>query len=255
MKVTAIIQARTGSTRLPKKVLMDLAGKTVLEHVINRVTACRLVDSVLVATTVEAEDDDIVKLCKKNNTAFFRGSVEDVLDRFYQAGKISSAEHIIRITADCPMMDPDVINSVAELHLKEKSDYTTNTLKLTYPDGEDVEIFTFSTLEKTWKNASLKSEREHVTSYMRKNPAVFKLSNLENSENLSDKRWTLDEEKDYKFISAIYAGIYKKNSLFGMSEIITYLKSHPEIEHINKHIGRNEGYTKSLKNDFTVKKI
>ena len=163
--VVAIIQARTGSTRLPEKVLLDLEGQPVLSHIIKRVNASKLVTGILVATTVRKEDLAIVRLCSNANTRVFCGSENDVLDRYYQAAKLLEADNIVRITADCPLIDPSIIDEVVALHLKEKSDYTSNTMEESYPDGLDVEIFRFEALKKAWENACLASEREHVTPY------------------------------------------------------------------------------------------
>jgi len=252
MKIVAIIQARLGSTRLPNKVLKKIEGKTILEHVIDRVKAARRIDQVVVATTVNKEDLAIVKICENAGIGVFCGSEEDVLDRYYQAARLFGADQVVRITADCPMIDPKVIDAVIELHLKENADNTLNTLKETYPDGEDVEVVKFGALKKAWQEAKLLSEREHVTPYIKNNPGMFKIINLEYWENLSEKRWTLDNAEDYELISRIYKALYHNNALFGMEEILAFLKNCPELEKINQHIARNEGYAKSLKEDRVV---
>lgn len=252
MNVAAIIQARVGSTRLPNKVLKEIAGRTVLEHVINRVKAASKIDDIIVATTVNKEDRKIVKICNDLGCSVFCGSEEDVLDRYYQAAKSFKVRHIVRITADCPLIDSSIIDEVVGKHLKEQADYTANVIKETYPDGLDVEVFTFNSLKKAFMNAQLLSEREHITPYIRKHREVFKIVNVEYSENLSDKRWTLDEEADYQFIKYVYKGLFNKNPLFGMKEIIEFLKENPEIEKLNMHISRNEGYKKSLKEDGII---
>jgi spore coat polysaccharide biosynthesis protein SpsF len=249
MNIIAIIQARTSSTRLPGKVLKIIEGKTVLEHVINRVRAAKNLDDVIVATTVKKEDLKIVKLCSYLGISVFCGSEEDVLDRYYQAARAFKANHIIRITADCPLIDPMVIDKVIELYFKKNADYATNTLPETFPDGLDNSIFSFETLSVAWKNAKLSSEREHVTPYIRKNPNIFKIVNLKCNIDLKDKRWTIDEPEDLKFIKIIYKNLYYEDSLFGMEAILNYLKENPEIEKINKNIIRNEGYFKSLNED------
>lgn len=250
--ITAIIQARCGSTRLPGKVLLDLEGKTVLEHVIERVKASKLIKDVVVATTIRKDDLRIVKLCANLGISVYCGSEDDVLDRYYQTARLFKADHIVRITSDCPMIDPMIVDDVVSLHLHEKADFTSNTINVTYPNGLDAEVFTFISLKKAWKNAYLASEREHVTPYMWKNPA-FKRVNLECKENLSQKRWTLDNPEDYNFIMIIYKNIYNKNPLFGMKEILEFISQNPEIEKMNQHITRNEGYLKSLKEDKILK--
>lgn len=251
MKIIAIIQARLGSTRLPGKILLDIEGKTVLEHVIDRVRPSKCIDDIVVATTIQKEDLKIVNLCSSNGTSVYCGSENDVLDRYYQAARLFNAENIVRITSDCPLIDPLIIDEIIKLHLEEKADYTSNTLKETYPDGLDIEVFTFEVLKESWKNANLTSEREHVTPYMRKNQA-FKRINLESKVDLSQKRWTLDNPEDYEFIKIIYKNLYNKNRFFNMNEILKFLNNNPEIEGINQSILRNEGYLKSLKEDKTV---
>lgn len=251
-KVVAIIQARIGSTRLPGKVLLPLAGNSVLEHVIMRVRKAKEVSGVIVATSTKEDDIKIVEFCKKLNVQAFRGSEEDVLDRFYQASRLLKPDHIVRITADCPMIDPKIIDEIVFKHLKNRFDYTSNTMEPSYPDGEDVEVFKISVLEKAWKNAKLSSEREHVTPYIRNNPQIFKLSNVSYKTDLSARRWTLDEEKDYKFLKKIFESLYSLNPFFSMEDILRFLEENPGIEKTNANISRNEGYQEALKNDRII---
>jgi len=249
MRFLGIIQARVGSTRLPRKVLKKVEGKTILEHVINRVKAAKNLDDIIVATTIKKEDLEIVKLCAQQGISVFCGSEDDVLDRYYQAARLFKAESIVRITSDCSLIDPKIIDNVIDLYLKENADYATNTMPETFPDGEDVEVFSFNALRIAWKNAKLASEREHVTPYIRNNPDIFKIVNLKCKPSLATKRWTLDEPEDFEFIKIIYKNLYPRNPLFGMKEILDFLKEHPEVERVNKGIIRNEGYLKSLKED------
>lgn len=249
MNIVAIIQARMGATRLPGKVLLELEGKTVLERVIERVRASRYINEVVVATTKKEENSSIVDICSLAGIKVYCGNEEDVLDRFYQAARLFKADQIVRITADCPLIDPEIIGQVISLHLESAADYTSNVLKATYPDGEDVEVFSSGALEKAWKTARLKSEREHVTPYIKNNPDLFKLVNLEYKEDLSAKRWTLDEPSDYEFIKIIYNKLCSNSRIFGMNDILQFLKENPRIENMNSGIQRNEGYLKSLKND------
>ena len=254
MKILLIVQARTGSTRLPSKVLLNLEGKTVLEQVIRRVKASKLVTDTLVATTISKKDFPILEICIKNNVQVFCGSEDDVLDRFYQSAKLFSPDHIVRITADCPMMDPAIIDNVINTHLKQNNDYTSNTLNETFPDGEDVEVFTFAALKNAWENASLMSQREHVTPFIRNHNEIFKIGSVSYDQNLSKKRWTLDNPEDFEFIKKVYSKLYKQNELFGMSEILNLLQSNPELEKINSDIIRNLGYIKSVNNDKEIQK-
>jgi spore coat polysaccharide biosynthesis protein SpsF len=224
-KITAIIQARVKSTRLPNKVLLKLSGKTVLERVIERVKASKMVCNVIVATTVNREDLAIVEKCARLGISVFCGSENDVLDRYYQAARLFEAKQVVRITSDCPLIDPRIIDQVVKLHLNRKADYTSNTIIETYPDGEDVEVFSFTVLERAWKSAKLKSEREHVTAYIKKNPRIFKLVNLESAENLANYRWTLDEARDYKLIKAIYRYFMSNNLSINIKNILEFLQT------------------------------
>ena len=252
MNVISIIQARMSSSRLPNKVLLNLQGKTVLEHVVSRVARARHVSSVVVATTIKKEDLAIVKMCAGLGYSVFCGSENDVLDRFYQGARLFEADHVIRITADCPMMDPSLIDRVVDLHLETGSDYTANILEETFPDGEDIEVFTFKALKIAWEKANLTSEREHVTPFIRKNNRIFKLSNLRAPQNLSAKRWTIDNAEDYEFLQKVFGALYGQNPFFGMDEVLRVLEQHPEWERINTHITRNEGYQKSLMEDKKI---
>lgn len=245
--IIAVIQARIGSARLPAKVLLNLEGKTVLERVIERVNNSKFIKEVIVATTISKEDLEIVNLCSKIGVRVYCGSGNDVLDRYFQVARLLSARHIVRITADCPLIDPEVMDRVIKLHLKERADYTSNTINETFPDGEDVEVITFQALKKSWENAKLSFEREHVTAYIRKHPELFRHVNLSYAKDISGKRWTLDEKSDYRFIKLIYKNLYKKNKIFGMKEILELLDEHPAYEKINHKIIRNTGYLKSLK--------
>ena len=252
MSVIAIVQARMGSTRLPGKVLLNLEDETVLEHVVRRVKSSEYVDDVVVATTISKDDLQIVEICAHLGINVYCGSENDVLDRYYQAAKLFEAENIVRITSDCPIIDSKIIDEVISLHLKTNADYTSNTLNETYPDGEDVEVFTFASLKNVWNNAKLASEREHVTPYIRNNPDIFKHASLEYKEDLSQKRWTLDNAEDLEFLRLVYKYLYSKNSLFDMDDILALIDENPEIEKINQHIIRNEGYLKSQREDETL---
>ena len=252
MKNLAIIQARTGSTRLPGKVLIKIEGVTVLEHVISRVLRAKLVDDVLVATTNLPEDDIILKIARGLNVRSYSGEEKDVLDRYYQASKNEGADNIVRITADCPMIDPGIIDMIIGEHMKVFVDYTSNTLVDSFPDGEDVEVFSFEALKSAWNEALLMSEREHVTPYIKKHKELFKQNSIISKIDYSTKRWTLDTEDDLRFIETIFKALYKEDNYFGMDKILTFLRDNIGIERNNSHIIRNEGYLKSLIEDKDV---
>ncbi|MDD5595652.1 MAG: glycosyltransferase family protein [Candidatus Omnitrophica bacterium] len=249
MKASVIIQARVGSTRLPNKVLLKVLDRTILEYVIARVRQAKHVDQVFVATTTNKNDLGIVNLAKKSGVEVFRGSENDLLDRFFQTARLFKIKNIVRITADCPLIDPDIIDSVIKLYFKSKVDYCSNILKRSFPVGLDVEIFSFNALRTAWERAGLPSEREHVTPYIIKHPDRFKLANISFKKDLSVKRWTLDRKEDFKLIKAILEALYPKNPNFKIPDVIKFLNKHPNLEKINSHILYNEGYLKSVRRD------
>jgi spore coat polysaccharide biosynthesis protein SpsF len=242
-----------GSSRLPGKVMMDLCGKPVLWHVVNRVSRAKLINRVMVATSTNKEDDIIEDLCRSLNIVVFRGDSANVLSRYYNCAKKSIDEgdkidFIVRITADCPVIDPVLIDEVIQLAIDEKLDYASNVHPLSYPDGLDVEVFTFDALSIAYHNAELPSEKEHVTPYIIKN-SNFKQGNVKNPLNISRMRWTLDYKEDYEVIKLIYQYLYPKNKHFLMEDILQLLKEKPELAQLNSHISGNDGYQKSLLDD------
>ena len=252
MKVKIIVQVRVGSTRLPGKALLEIVNKPALEHVLERVSRASSADDIIVATTDNEQDNGIVEFCNKMKVKVFCGSEDDVLDRFYHAAYFFNAEDIVRITADCPLIDPEIIDKVVDCYFKNNADYCSNILEETFPDGEDVEVFRFKTLKTSWSNARLLSEREHVTSYIIKHPEMFKLVNYKNDQDLSGKRWTLDTQEDFVFIKTIFENLYKENPCFNMKDILTFIGNNRELESINKNLKRNQGYLNSLENDKEV---
>lgn len=246
MKVLAAVQARIGSTRLPGKVLMNLGDKSVLEHVVERLKRCRQISEVVVLTTISKSDLKIVDFCSSKGIRVYCGSENDVLDRYYQAAKLFDAEQIVRITADCPLIDPEVTDLTIEKHFDTDSDYTYND---NYPDGLDVEVIKFSVLKTAWQKAKLVSEREHVTSFIRNYQDQFKINYIKYQRNLLSKRWTLDEKDDYLFLEKIFDNVYSLKSDFTMDDVLVYLEENPEVEKINNHIIHNEGFIKSCEND------
>lgn len=244
--IAAIIQARSGSTRLPAKVLKEIQGETLLAHVIRRVQAIKKVDKVIIATTVNAGDDSILKIAEQCQVPCSRGSENDVLERYYEAAKKFGVKTIVRITADCPLIDPVVADQVIACFLKGGFDYVSNTLTPTFPDGLDVEVFSFAALEKAFKDAKKTSEREHVTPYIWGNPEIFKTGNYINKEDLSDLRWTVDTPADFEFIKTVYQHLYQPGKIFLMNDVLQLLSQKPEIETLNSGQTRNEGYSASL---------
>lgn len=254
MKYLVLIQARCGSTRLPNKVLKDIAGKPDLQWVIERVKRSEKIDEVMIITSIEKNNLPLIKLCIDLDTRVFVGSEDDVLDRYYQAAKLLKPEYVIRITADCPLFDWKYLDLAIE-QMDEDVDYLAEMTE-SFPDGLDIEIIKYSALEKAWKEAELVSEREHVTQYVRKHPEIFKLQNFECPiEGIGDKRWTLDQDEDYELISAVYNHFVSMGKEdFATEEILAYLETHPELEQCNSGIIRNEGLLKSLANDKKIKR-
>lgn len=254
-KIIAIIQARMGSGRLPGKVLMDIAGKPLLEHVLDRVRLSRLIDKIIIATTTKERDQVILEMAQTWGMESYAGSEEDVLDRFYQAAKMYGADTIVRITPDNPFNDPEATDKVISHYLRNKDnlDYVSNRMKSTYPEGLDVEVFSFEALEKAWKEAKKPSEREHVTPYIWNHPGIFRLANVENDEDLSHLRWTVDTETDLQFTREIYARLYH-GQVFFMKDILALLRAEPELAQINQGTPRYEGYLRSLEQEQNLPK-
>lgn len=234
--IIVIIQARLGSTRLPNKVLKDLCGKPVLWHVVERLKQCKHLTGIVVATTTLPEDDAIQKFCVENDVNYYRGSSENVLSRYYEAAKQFKAEIIIRITSDCPVIDPVLIDEMIHDYKLSNVDYMSNSLMRTYPRGLDVEIFSFPVLEKTFKKASMQYELEHVTPYIYKHPELFTLKNYANDADYSFHRWTLDTDEDYILLKEIYDNLYVEGKLFLWKDILKLFELKPGLLDINKHI-------------------
>lgn len=239
MKVVAIIQARMSSTRLPGKVLKTASGRTMLERMIERVRQAKSVDQVLVATTTDPSDDAIVRACRKYKVEVFRGSLPDVLDRYYQAAKRCQADVIVRLTGDCPLIDPILIDDVVNALVTNHVDFACNRLpppfSRTYPIGLDVEACTFSALENAWRNADQKHEREHVLPYLYAVPGRFKVLQLNHSEDLGHLRWTLDTPEDLLLLRRIYRHFRGRND-FTWPEVLQLWREKPGMFSINARI-------------------
>lgn len=246
MTVAAIIQARMTSTRLPGKVLADIGGQPMLAYVVQRVRRARRIAEVAVACATSLDDNAVESFCQAHGIACFRGSEEDVLDRFYQAAVKLRADVLVRITADCPLIDPGLIDQVVEALGAQRADYASNTLMLSFPDGLDAEAFTFAALETAWRQAQQKSEREHVTPYLR-HEAQFKRAGITAApaEAAPDERWTVDEPADLQFIRAVYAAMDYRTD-FDWRDIMKLLSSRPGLRQLQGKAIMNEGYYKTL---------
>lgn len=246
MKFLAIIQARCGSTRLPNKVLKDIYGQSQIVRVIERVKQSKYVDKIIVATSIDENNLPLIKECVEHNVQIFAGSENDVLDRFYQAAKLFKPEYVIRITADCPLYDTPSLDKAIE-QLKD-FDYISDMGNA--PDGMDIEVFKYEALKKAWENANLTSEREHVTTYIKSHPEMFKLGEFNDNAEYNNLRLTVDTQEDYELI----LNIYKELNNFWLEDIVKVLKKKPELLNINNMYERNEGLIKSLKEDRIIEK-
>ena len=251
MKIIAVTQARSGSTRLPGKVLLPVADTTLLGLHLRRIAASERIDELIVATTTAPADAAIVELADAAGVRSFRGSEEDVLDRFYQAVRQHTPDYMVRLTSDCPLIDAALIDAVIDFTVSQQLDYASNVFDPSYPDGQDVEVFTFAALERAWTEARLASEREHVTPYIHKHSSyrgenLFRSGNYSEGVDFGHLRMTVDEAKDYTLIKALVKKLGTERDWRSYAEA---LEDDPELRGINADIARNEGYQKSLNQD------
>lgn len=251
--IVAIVQARMTSTRLPNKVLMDLGNRTVLGQVLNQLSFSKFLNNVVLATSNDESDDKLENWAIENNISYFRGDLNNVLKRFYDTAKSFHADVIIRITADCPLIDPEIVDAVIKEFLDGNYDYYSNANPPTFPDGLDTEVFTFKALEESFLNAELKSEIEHVTPYIRNHPELFKIGNYLSNVNYENLRWTIDNQEDYDFLKNIFINLNNENSFISWKKVIEFLSKNEEIQKINSHLQRNEGFIKSLNEDKKIR--
>ena len=239
-KIAAIVQARTGSTRLPGKIFKNISGKPMLQHVVERLSFSKLTDQFIIATTTLPEDNAVEEFCIKNNYTYHRGSMSDVLSRYYDTATKFNADIIVRITSDCPLIDPGLIDLMLNVFFAANKlgrlDYLSNVIKRTFPRGLDAEIFSFAALEKANKEAKENFEREHVTPYIYQHPKEFTIENFINEKDYSSHRWTVDTEEDLELIRIIYSELYKPNSVFYFEDVLKLFERRPELFSINKNI-------------------
>jgi spore coat polysaccharide biosynthesis protein SpsF len=235
MKVVAIVQARTGSTRLPGKVLQDLAGQSMLSRVIDRLRASHLIDQIVVATTCDVNDDVIVEECDRCSVSFSRGDEGDVLDRYYRTAKSNEADVVVRITSDCPLLDPTITDKIIQAFLQERPDYASNTISRTYPRGLDTEVIAWNALARAWQQAGQLYEREHVTPYIIENPTEFKLLSVTGDQDYSGYRWTVDTPEDLAFVRAVYSR-FPTETLFSWSDVLGLLEREPALADLNRSV-------------------
>tara|TARA_B100001778_G_scaffold235278_1_gene196137 strand:+ start:7258 stop:8001 length:744 start_codon:yes stop_codon:yes gene_type:complete len=245
MNVIAISQARTGSTRFPNKILQKVNGESLLSIHIRRIKNSKKINFIIIATTNKKGDDVVEDEANNLSVKCFRGSEEDVLDRFYQAAKPYNPDYVVRLTSDCPLIDPNLIDKIIKIAIKSEVDYCSNTLVESYPDGQDIEVFSFSSLEKAWNESKLNSEREHVTPYMKKNLKTLNIHS--NNMNYNKVRMTVDVPPDFQVIKKMIKKLGVNDSWQNYTKL--YLNE-KKIHSLNNSILRNEGYLKSVKNDL-----
>jgi spore coat polysaccharide biosynthesis protein SpsF len=230
-------------------VLSPILGAPMLARQVERLRRARRIDALVVATSTDAADDGLVAVCSGLDIELARGSLSDVLDRVYHAAAKHAPGHVVRLTGDCPLADPQVIDQVIEAHLATDSDYTSNALTPTFPDGLDVEVVRFVCLEEAWRSARLKSEREHVTPYLYNNPNEFRLHAVTTTPDRSAMRWTVDQQEDLEFVRRVYEALYPTNPAFSAEDVYRLLEREPSLAAVNAHLRRNEGYESSVRNE------
>lgn len=235
MNITAIIQARMGSTRLPGKVLKTLGDRTVLGHVITRCLAISSVNQVVVATTHLEEDEAVCREAERYNVTVYRGSLDHVLSRYYEAATQAKADVVVRITSDCPLLDPNISDGIIKHFLAHDYDYSSSGLSNTFPRGLDTEVFTFEALERSYTNAVKEYELEHVTPYIYLNRNRFKVYEYANESDQSAYRLTLDTPEDWELISRIYKELYAGEILY-WPDVLSLLERKPELRHLNSMV-------------------
>lgn len=238
MRVGIIVQARMTSTRLPGKVLMPVLGKSLLEYQLERLLRVRNSDEIIIATTKNDSDQAIVDFCHRVGVKVFRGSEEDVLSRYYDATLESKLDVVVRVTSDCPVIDPNVVSEVIDTYLANSTicDYVSNTLIRNFPRGMDTEVFPFELLEKAHFNAIEPHQREHVTPYIYQNPHLFRLVNVPYRKDASRHRWTVDTPEDFELIRRIIEELYPKNPAFELEVILELMDRHPDWFELNSQI-------------------
>lgn len=254
--IAAIIQARMSSQRFPGKVLKLILERPMLALMIERVRSARKIDEIILATSTDLSDNSLEGLGQEEKVPVLRGSLEDVLDRYYQAAMKCKADTVVRLTGDCPLLDPRVIDQMIQVFHAGNYDYLANSVPPpgTWPDGMDIEIFSFKALEKAWNEARKPSEREHVTFYFWQNPDKFRTFRYDRKDDLSALRLTVDHPQDLEVVRKIYECLYPKNPRFNLEDILALLKKHPEIQAGNQDIKRNQGWASAFQKDLEAGK-
>jgi spore coat polysaccharide biosynthesis protein SpsF len=246
VKILGVLQARTTSSRLPGKVLLPVLGQPMILRQIERLKMAQRMDALVLATSTDPSDDALAAAVYATGIAVHRGSLDNVLDRFIGAASPFHPEWVVRLTGDCPLADPQLVDRLISETLAAAADYGSTALAPTFPDGLDAEIVRFDILRQIACEPRTSAEREHVTLAIHRNPALFKLHSVTGSHDLSAMRWTVDEPSDFAFVTAVYEALYPANPAFGTCDILNLLHVHPEFARLNGDIQRNEGLLKSL---------
>lgn len=243
--IAGVIQVRMGSTRLPGKALRPLLGRPLLERLYERMSASKLLERVVIATGEGPENIPIVEWARGLGIGCFAGSETDLVDRLFRTARLFSADVLVRVTGDCPLADPEVIDQVIRAYWddKDRLDYVTNALKPTYPDGLDVDVFSSRTLERMRREVSDPFWREWFTSYLREHPSEYRAVNVERDDDLSALRWTVDYEEDFRFVEEVFSGLYPKKKIFLMKDILALLEENPALAEINRKYARDAAYS------------
>ncbi|MFJ8261828.1 cytidylyltransferase domain-containing protein [Rummeliibacillus sp. NPDC094406] len=236
MSVSAIIQARMGSSRLPGKILKEVNGKPLLLHQIERLRQCKEIDQLIIATTVEEQDNQIFEFCNHHNVSIFRGSENNVLERYYETWKQFGGDVIVRLTSDCPIIDYKIVDKTIRFFLDNEFDYVSNTIERTFPRGLDTEVFSVATLETTYKQAKLERDKEHVTAYIYTHPEKFKIGSYKGEINYSKYRWTVDTEEDFALIKNLFEAYKGKENQLDLASAVRLMEQNPAWFLINEHI-------------------
>lgn len=244
--ILAILQARLSSSRLPGKVLKPIMNKPMLAYQLERLARCKNIDLLIVATSDHPEDLAIADLCQELSVPCFHGPLEDVLARFYLAAENYQPTHIVRLTGDCPLADPELIDDLISYHVQGGYDYSSNCHVHTFPDGLDAEILTYQSLKTIYQQAQTPAEHEHVTYYVHQHKADFNIGLLSRTPSLAHLRWTVDEPADFELVKHIYERLYPLNPNFSTNDILSLIEREPELATLNTHHQRNEGLARSL---------
>jgi len=239
-RVVGILQARMSSKRLPGKVLKMILGRPMLARQLERVARCAALDQLIVATSKEETDDPIESLCQSVSVRCYRGSLDDVLDRFYQCAHSAEASHVVRLTGDCPLADPNLIAELVDFYREQDADYASNCRPPTLPDGLDAEVFSIAALDAAWRESVDPYEREHVVPFILRRPERFATINWKWKDDLSDLRWTVDELEDFEFVTRVYEYLFHKTPNFDLNDVLMLIQQHPQLKEINGHFLQNE---------------